>query len=215
MGYDYRHGPDIAHDGENPERSSYADVVLAERLRAAVARINPDIPLEAREQAVKMVVATHAPELLAANEMFHRLLTDAVEVEFQQDGETRGEKVWLVDFENPEANDCLVCNQFTIVEDNTNKRPDLILFINGLPLVVLELKNAAAENATIRSAYEQLQTYKNAIPACSPTTACWWFRTAWRHAWAPSAPVSAASWPGRPRRPRERPGNASADRDAC
>ncbi|TGD72638.1 type I restriction endonuclease subunit R [Mangrovimicrobium sediminis] len=165
LGYDYRHGPDIAHDGENPERSSYADVVLAERLRSAVACINPDIPEEVREQAVKTVLGTHAPELLAANEIFHKLLTDGVDVEFQQDGETRGEKVWLVDFDNPEANDRLVVNQFTIVENNTNKRPDLILFINGLPLVVLELKNAANENATLRSAFEQLQTYKNAIPS--------------------------------------------------
>lgn len=164
LGYDYRHGPDIAHDGGNPERSSYSDVVLAERLRAAVARINPDIPTEAQEQAVKTVLTTNVPELLAANEAFHRLLTDGVEVEFQQDGETRGEKVWLVDFDNPEANNYLVTNQFTIVENNTNKRPDLILFINGLPLVVLELKNAASENATLRSAYEQLQTYKSAIP---------------------------------------------------
>lgn len=164
LGFDYRHGPDLAHDGESPERSSYADVVLAERLRAAVAGINADIPAEAREQAIRSVLTTHAPDQIAANETFHRLLTDGVEVEFQQDGETRGEKVWLVDFDNPEANDCLVVNQFTIVENNTNKRPDLILFINGLPLVVLELKNAANENATIRSAYEQLQTYKNAIP---------------------------------------------------
>ncbi|MCP5203706.1 MAG: type I restriction endonuclease subunit R [Pseudomonadales bacterium] len=164
LGYDYRHGPEIAHDGENPERSSYAEVVLAERLRAVVTRINPGIPADAQEQAVKTALATHAPELLAANEAFHRLLTDGVEVEFQQDGETRGEKVWLVDFDNPLANDCLVVNQFTIVENNTNKRPDLILFINGLPLVVLELKNAANENATVRSAFEQLQTYKNAIP---------------------------------------------------
>src|SRR6056297_2152877 len=86
LGYEYKHGPDIAHDGENPERSSYADVVLAERLRAAVARINPDLPFDAREQAIKTVIATHAPELLAGNEAFHRLLTDAVEVEYQQDG---------------------------------------------------------------------------------------------------------------------------------
>ncbi|MBN7798745.1 type I restriction endonuclease subunit R [Parahaliea mediterranea] len=181
LGYDYRHGPDIAHDGENPERTSYADVVLVERLRAAVARINPDIPAEAREQAVKEALGTHAPELLAANEVFHRLLTDGVEVTYQHDGETRGDKVWLVDFDaqgsasvaggrtpgatdKPDLNDYLVVNQFTIVENNTNKRPDLILFVNGLPLAVLELKNAANENATIRSAFEQLQTYKNAIP---------------------------------------------------
>ncbi len=165
LGFSYSHGPSIAHDGEDPERSSYADVVLAGRLRAAVARINPDIPVEAREQAVRSVLSTYTPELLAANEAFHKVLTDGVDVEFQQDGEIRGEKVWLVDFDNPEANDFLAVNQFTIVENNTNKRPDLILFINGLPLVVLELKNAVSENATLRSAFEQLQTYKSAIPS--------------------------------------------------
>ncbi|MEJ1488722.1 MAG: type I restriction endonuclease subunit R, partial [Candidatus Sedimenticola sp. (ex Thyasira tokunagai)] len=118
-----------------------------------------------REQAIKEVLRVSPVELQAANETFHRLLTDGVEVEFQHEGRTRGDKVWLVDYSDPAANDCLVVNQFTIIENQINKRPDLILFVNGLPLVVIELKNAASENATVRSAYEQLQTYKNTVPS--------------------------------------------------
>ncbi len=165
QGYQYIHGPDLAPDGEAPERASYADVILADRLRSAIARINPTVPMDAQEQAIKEVLNAHAPELLASNEAFHRLLTEGVEVEYQYEGRTKGDKVWLVDFANPEANDCLVVNQFTIIEDHVNKRPDLILFINGLPLVVIELKNAANENATLKSAFTQLRNYKSAIPS--------------------------------------------------
>jgi type I restriction enzyme R subunit len=164
QGYQYIHGPEQAPDGTAPERSSYADVILVERLRTAIARNNPDIPLDAQEQAIKEVINAHAPELLASNEAFHRLLTDGVEVEYQHEGRTKGDKVWLVGFANPQANDCLVVNQFTIIENQVNKRPDLILFINGLPLVVIELKNAADENATLKTAFTQLDNYKSAIP---------------------------------------------------
>ena len=163
QGYSYIHGAELAPDADRPERASFSDVVLERRLREAVTHINPTIPPEAREQAVKEVLGISPLELLAANETFHRLLTDGVEVEYQHAGRTKGDKVWLVDFADPSANDCLVVNQFTIVENHVNKRPDLILFINGLPLVVIELKNAASENATVRSAYQQLQTYKNTI----------------------------------------------------
>lgn len=165
QGYSYAHGPDLAPDGDHPERKSFTDVVLNERLRTAVARINPTIPHDAREQAIKAVQNVHVPELLASNEAFHRLLTDGVEVEYQHEGRTKGDKVWLVDFNSPADNDCLVVNQFTIIENQVNKRPDLILFINGLPLVVIELKNAVSENATLKSAYTQLQNYKQAIPS--------------------------------------------------
>ena len=131
-GYHYSYGTELTPDAANPQRASFGDVLLLGRLREAVARINPNIPADAREQAIKAVQNAHAPELLAANEAFHRLLTDGVEVEYQREGATRGDKVWLVDFENPTANDCLVVNQFTIIENQANKRPDLILFINGL-----------------------------------------------------------------------------------
>lgn len=163
--YSYIHGAELAPDTDRPERASFADVILEGRLREAVARINPTIPADAQEQAVKEVLSVSPLELLSANETFHRLLTDGVEVEYQHEGRTRGDKVWLVDFDDPGSNDCLVVNQFTVIENHVNKRPDLILFINGLPLVVIELKNAASENATVRSAYQQLKTYKNTIPS--------------------------------------------------
>lgn len=164
QGYSYTYGAELAPDTPHSERVSFADVILEPRLQDAVARLNPTIPPDAREQAIKDVLRIDSTELLAANQTFHTLLTDGVEVEYQHEGRTKGDKVWLVDFDNPAANDCLVVNQFTIIENNVNKRPDLILFINGLPLVVIELKNAADENATVRSAYQQLQTYKNTIP---------------------------------------------------
>ncbi|ADE14067.1 type I site-specific deoxyribonuclease, HsdR family [Nitrosococcus halophilus Nc 4] len=174
QGYQYLHGADLAPDAPNPGRPSFGDEFLVGRLQDAVARLNPTIPPDAQEQAIKeilrLAVETGSTrELLAANEAFHRLLTNGVEVEFQHEGRTKGDKVWLVDFANPAANDCLVVNQFTVTtksgHGHVNKRPDLVLFINGLPLVVVELKNAASENATVRSAYEQLQTYKHAIPS--------------------------------------------------
>ncbi len=165
QGYSYTYGAELAPDAANPERASFSEVFLEGRLRTAVARLNPSIPLDAQEQAVKEVLRISPLELLAANEGFHKLLTNGVEVEYQHEGRTKGDTVWLVDFDRPDGNDCLVVNQLTITENHINKRPDLILFINGLPLVVIELKNAASENATVRSAYEQLQTYKNTIPS--------------------------------------------------
>lgn len=165
QGYSYTHGAELAPDAAHPERASFSDVFLDGQLRDAVARTNPSIPLDAQEQAVKEVLRISPLELLAANESFHKLLTNGVEVEYQHEGRTKGDKVWLVDFDHFDANDCLVVNQFTMIENHINKRPDLILFINGLPLVVIELKNPASENATVRSAYEQLQTYKNTIPS--------------------------------------------------
>jgi type I site-specific restriction-modification system R (restriction) subunit/very-short-patch-repair endonuclease len=164
LGYAYQHGPGIAHDGEHPERASYEQVLLLERLRAAVRRINPRIPAAAQEEAVKQVARIASPELLVNNEVFHRMLTEGVKVDYQQDGTTRGDLVWLVDFHNPANNDLLVVNQYTVVENGKNKRPDVLLFVNGLPLVLMELKNAADEKASIRSAYKQVETYKETIP---------------------------------------------------
>ncbi|MDD4925569.1 MAG: type I restriction endonuclease subunit R [Methylotenera sp.] len=165
LGFHYIYGPDIAPDAAHPERESFADVILDERLRKAIARINPTLPAAALDEAIKTIQRIHSPELLANNETFHRLLTEGVNVSYQKDGNTRGDLVWLIDFANPDNNQFLVVNQFTIIENNQNKRPDLILFVNGLPLVVIELKNAVDENTTLTSAYKQLETYKQTIPS--------------------------------------------------
>ena len=164
QGYRYIYAPDIAPDSNTPERNRFEDVILVERLRKAVGRINPKIPADVREDAIKQIQRLNSPELIANNEAFHRMLTEGIKVSYQKDGADRGDLVWLVDFNNPENNEFLVNNQFTVVENNVNKRPDIILFVNGLPLVVIELKNPADENATVRSAFRQFQTYKQAIP---------------------------------------------------
>jgi len=165
LGYQYLYAPDIAFDSNTPERESFKDVLLLERLQTAVGRINPDIPVEVRENAIKQIQRLNSPELIANNEAFHRMLTEGIKVSYQKDGNSRGDLVWLIDFKNPGNNDFLVTNQFTVIENDINKRPDIILFVNGLPLVIIELKNPADENATVRSAYRQLQTYKQAIPS--------------------------------------------------
>ncbi|RKX61819.1 MAG: DEAD/DEAH box helicase [Thermodesulfobacteriota bacterium] len=163
-GYQYIYAPSIAPDSETPERESYEDVLLLERLQAAVGRINPSIPADIREDAIKQIRRLNSPELIANNEAFHRMLTEGIKVSYQKKGHSRGDLVWLVDFKNPENNDFLVANQFTVIENNVNKRPDVVLFVNGLPLVIIELKNPADENATVKSAFKQLQTYKQATP---------------------------------------------------
>ena len=162
LGYEYIYAPSIAPD---TERASYEDVLLNERLKNAIRRINPTIPHDSQEEALKEIQRINSPELLNNNEAFHRMLTEGVKVSYQKDGNQRGDLVWLIDFENPENNEFVVANQFTVIEDGNTKRPDVILFVNGLPLVVIELKNPADENATIKSAYKQLQTYKTIIPS--------------------------------------------------
>ncbi|KAA0259090.1 type I restriction endonuclease subunit R [Deferribacter autotrophicus] len=165
QGYDYAFGPDIAPDGVSPERRSFEEVILESRLKKALRIINPLIPEYALDDAIKQVKNLNFPELISNNEAFHRMITEGVRVSYQKNGEEKGDYVWLVDFKNPENNDFLVVNQFTVIENNVNKRPDIVLFINGLPLVVMELKNPADENATIKSAYNQIQTYKRTIPS--------------------------------------------------
>jgi type I restriction enzyme R subunit len=164
LGYEYIYAPNIAPDGETPERESYEQVLLVERLQNAVKRINKSIPAVAQAEAIKEIQRIASPELLANNEAFHRLLTEGIPVSKRVDGDDRGDRVWLIDFKNPYNNDFVVANQFTVVENNNNKRPDVILFVNGIPLVVIELKNAADENATINSAFKQIETYKSIIP---------------------------------------------------
>ena len=163
--WEYLYGPDIAPDGETPMRAAFDEVVLREKLERAVVRLNPSVKEEVRDEAIKTVLRIASPDTLANNEAFHRLLTEGVPVSTYQDGMERGERVWLVDFEDPWNNEFTVVNQFTIIENGHNRRPDVLLFVNGLPLVVIELKNAADENATIESAYRQIETYKQQIPS--------------------------------------------------
>ncbi len=165
QGYEYVHAPDIAPDGIYPERRTYEEILLSERLKSAVRRINPTVPIQAQEEALKELQRVHSPELLTNNETFHRMITEGVKVSYQKESHQRGDLVWLVDFEVPENNDFLVANQYTIIENDVNKRPDIILFVNGLPLIVIELKNAVAENATIKSAFKQIETYMAFIPS--------------------------------------------------
>lgn len=165
LGYSYFYGPDIAPDGVCPKRASFDEVVMTENLRSVVYRINPKLSQEVCDEAVSKVLRIASPDMLANNETFHRMLTEGISVSVHKDGSERGELVWLVDFDNPQNNDFTVVNQFTVIENNHNKRPDVILFVNGLPLVVIELKNAADENATVQSAFRQIETYKETIPS--------------------------------------------------
>jgi type I restriction enzyme R subunit len=164
LGYTHLYGPDIAHDGDNPERASYRDVLLTMRLRTAIARLNPQIPLTAREDALRQVLELGVPVQLSANRLFHRLLVGGVPVQYQKDGETRGDFVRLIDWADVRANEWLAINQFSIQGPKHTRRPDIILFVNGLPLVLLELKNPADVNADLVKAFDQLQTYKEQIP---------------------------------------------------
>ncbi|MCL4210258.1 MAG: HsdR family type I site-specific deoxyribonuclease, partial [Phycisphaerales bacterium] len=167
LGYDYAFGPDIAPDGERPERADYAQVVLLGRLRAALRRINPDVPGEAIEDAIRKVTRPESPSLVANNRAFHRLLVEGVDVSWMEDGRERHGKVWLVqrDPARLDDNEFLVVNQFTVIEDRRNRRPDVVVFLNGLPVSVIELKNPADETTTIRHAFNQIQTYKTDIPS--------------------------------------------------
>lgn len=166
LGYAYVHGPDIAPDGDTPERTDYGQVVLIQRLRDALRRINPGMPNEVFEDAIRQCTRTDSPDLIVNNRVFHRLLTDGVDVSWRDDGRQRHSKVWLIqrDPAKIDQNEFLVVNQFTVVEDRRNRRPDVVVFVNGLPLGIIELKNPAEEKATIRHAFNQLQTYKLDIP---------------------------------------------------
>lgn len=164
LGYEHSYGPDLSPDGLYMERQ-YNEVVLTKRLKEAIARLNPNISEEGQAEALKKVLRTDSPSLLINNESFHKYLTEGIDIEYRKDGQIRGDKVYLVDFNDPENNEFLAVNQLTITENNENRRPDLVLFVNGLPLVVIELKNPIDENATTKSAFNQLQTYKHLIPS--------------------------------------------------
>jgi type I restriction enzyme R subunit len=169
-GYTVLYGPDLA-EGRHPERT-YSEIILAARLREAIDRLNPHLPAEARADAFKQALRITALTVIENNEAFHRLLTEGVDVKFSVgEGKSRTDKVWLLDFSHPQNNEFLAVNQYTVIENNTNKRPDIVLFINGLPLVVIELKNAADEIADLQAAFRQLQTYQRVIPSLFTTNA--------------------------------------------
>jgi type I restriction enzyme R subunit len=163
-GWSVKNGAEIAPGEPAAERGDFGQVVLAQRLRDALARLNPALPAEALEDAFRKLTRPEGAELVARNRAFHRLLVDGVTVEYRTaDGEIRGAQARVVDFDHVEANDWLAVNQFGVIENKRSRRPDVVLFVNGLPLAVLELKNAADENATLWTAFQQLQTYKAKI----------------------------------------------------
>lgn len=166
LGYAVINGPKIEPEGPAAERDRYDEVVLRGRLEAALRRLNPTVPAAALGEALRKLLHPAAPSLLQNNRAIHQLLRDGIEVDVaMQGGEVRGTRVRLIDFDDPSKNDWLAVNQFTVIDGHANRRPDVVLFINGLPVAVLELKNPAAENATIQGAFQQLQTYKKQIPA--------------------------------------------------
>lgn len=165
LGWQFTNGKEISPEGLFCERDSFEQVILHKRLKTAIARINPHVPLDAQSAALQKVQRIYSPDIIANNEAFHRMLVERVKVPYQENGYERSHEVALMDFENPANNDYLVVNQYTIIENNHNKRPDVLLFINGLPVGVMELKNAGNEKADLESAYRQLQTYKATIPS--------------------------------------------------
>lgn len=163
LGWAYTQGPDIAPDGDQPARSDYRQTVLRERLLVALIRINPHIPVAALEQAAHELLTVNEPLLMARNRHVHRLLLAGIPVEFSIGDEKRTDLVNLIDFANPRKNDFLLVSQFTVTGAKQPRRPDLVVFVNGLPLAVIELKNPANEQTDIWDAFNQIQTYKEEI----------------------------------------------------
>ena len=165
QGYNVLNGLEISPGGSKQERENFKEVVLKQRLLEAAGKINPEIPKDVLEEAVKKVLRVSSQNQILDNEQFHKLLIEGVPVSFRRGQEIKHDFVNLIDFENSEKNEFLAINQFTIIEEKYNRRPDIILFVNGLPLVVMELKNLAEEKATINDAFTQLQNYKDQIPS--------------------------------------------------
>ncbi|MEG2344795.1 MAG: type I restriction endonuclease subunit R [Anaerovoracaceae bacterium] len=166
LGYEIIFAPDIAPDGEYPERSDYSEVILPQRVKDALFRINKGLPAEAIEDAYRQIAVPNSPNLLVNNKAFQKMITDGIDVSYRLDsGEVKYTQAHIFDFEKPLNNDFVAVNQFTVVENRTEKRPDVIIFVNGLPLVVIELKSASNEEVNITNAYNQLQTYKQIIPS--------------------------------------------------
>ena len=172
LGYSVLHGPDISPDGPAAERISYDQVLLTARLRRALEHLNPHLPAETLEEVLRKVQQTETPSLIEENRRLHHYLIEGVPVEVaRDDGSIGGDVARLIDFGYVDANDWLAVNQYTVIEHSRNRRPDVVLFINGLPLAVLELKNPGDENATLQGAFNQLQTYKDQIPSLFRTNA--------------------------------------------
>ena len=166
LGYEIVNGEDIAPDGPHPERVSYADVLLIDRLRDALIRVNPHLKPDTIDEVIRKIEQTETPSLIEENHRLHLMMVDGVDVQvLQQDGSLRGDIAWLIDFEHPGNNNWLAVNQFTVIENKHNRRPDVVVFLNGLPVGVLELKNPGTESATLEGAFNQLQTYKQQIPS--------------------------------------------------
>src|SRR5579864_5414424 len=166
LGYQALFGPHIAPppDGVAPERDNYRQTILMQRLKTQLQIINPSIPLTAIDDAIRQLLTPNLPTVIQINRQFHRWLRDGVNVQYQHNDETIGDQVYLVDFSYPSNNDWLAINQFSIRGPHNTRRPDIIVFLNGLPVAVLELKNPADEEADIWKAFDQLQTYKEQIP---------------------------------------------------
>jgi type I restriction enzyme R subunit len=172
LGYHTLAGPTIGPDSASPERSSWDDVLLPGRLRDAIARINPDLPATAVDLAIARLRRAESQSAMAENERVHRLLVEGVPVEHRVDGAVRAALVWLIDWDHPENNDWLAVNQFTVVGSKA-RRPDVVIFVNGLPLGLIELKNPGAEQATVKGAWNQVQTYRRDVPAIfTPNAVC-------------------------------------------
>lgn len=163
LGYEHIKGADISPGGESEERESYSDVILKERVKNALFKINRNLPQGALDEAYRQIIAFNSPSLDENNKHFHNLMVNGIDVTFKENGETRTKKAYIIDFEDIENNDFIAVNQFTVVEEET-KRPDVVIFVNGIPLVVVELKSASDENVGIDEAYNQIQTYKRTIP---------------------------------------------------
>ncbi|WP_446831656.1 type I restriction endonuclease subunit R [Candidatus Foliamicus sp.] len=172
LGYTKLHGPDIGPEGATPERGSHGEVLLDGRLRKALARLNPHLSGETLEDVLRKLRQSETPSLVEENRRLHRYLIEGVPVEVaREDGSFGGDAVRLIDLDAPDENDWLAVNQFTVIEGQKNRRPDVVLFVNGLPLAVIELKNPGDESATLDGAYNQLQTYKDEIPSLFRTNA--------------------------------------------
>jgi len=165
QGYEYFSGPDIAPYSANPQRETFASVVLENHLKESLKRLNPDIPESARHEAYQHIINLGSQDLMANNEKFHNFLTDGITVEYFKDGNSKGINVKLLDLENIANNSFWVVNQFVIKENNNEKRLDVVIFVNGLPLVIAELKSATDEKATLEKAFTQIQNYKKAVPS--------------------------------------------------
>jgi type I restriction enzyme R subunit len=172
LGYGTANGLDIGPDGDNPERANYGDVLLVERLRAAIAKLNPTLNAETRAEVLAKLTQTATPSLVEENRRLHRYMIEGVPVEVRRpDGSISGEHARLIDFNNPDANDWLAVKQYTVIENKANRRPDVVIFVNGMPLGVVELKDPGDENATLDGAFNQLQTYKSQITSLFRTNA--------------------------------------------